>query len=91
MIKIQGFEHVSWAAPNLDPGQKILGLFGINPTGYEEIHEQDVTSNYYEADCGVRFEIIRPLGPNSHLRKFLQTRCAGLHHVCLQVDDLDDA
>jgi methylmalonyl-CoA/ethylmalonyl-CoA epimerase len=91
MIKINGFEHVSWAASELEPGQRTLGLFGIKQTGFEEIHDQDVTSNYFEGDNGVRFEIIRPLGPNSHLRKFLETRGPGLHHVCFQVDSLDDA
>jgi len=91
MIKINGFEHVSWAAPDLEPGQTTLALFGIKPTGFEEIHDQDVTSNYFEADCGVRFEIIRPLGPTSHLRKYLAARGPGLHHVCFQVDNLDEA
>jgi methylmalonyl-CoA/ethylmalonyl-CoA epimerase len=66
-------------------------LFGIKPTGYEEVHDQDVTSNYFEGNGGVRFEIIRPLGPNSHLRKYLASRGPGLHHVCFQVDNLDDA
>src|SRR5215203_3492127 len=91
-IKIHGFEHVSWAAPALEPGQKILSLFGIQPTGYEEIHDQAVTSNYFEEpESGVRFEIIRPLGGDSHLHKFLKARGGGLHHVCFQVDNLDDA
>jgi methylmalonyl-CoA/ethylmalonyl-CoA epimerase len=91
MIKINGFEHVSWAASELDPGQRTLALFGIKPTGFEEIHDQDVTSNYFEGDGNVRFEIIRPLGPKSHLRKFLETRGPGLHHVCFQVENLDEA
>jgi methylmalonyl-CoA/ethylmalonyl-CoA epimerase len=91
MIKITGFEHVSWAASELEPGQRTLALFGIKPTGFEEIHDQDVTSNYFEGNGGVRFEIIRPLGPKSHLRKFLETRGPSLHHVCFQVENLDDA
>ena len=33
MIKINGFEHVSWAASELEPGQGTLALFGIKPTG----------------------------------------------------------
>ncbi|MET0537275.1 MAG: hypothetical protein ABWZ64_04870 [Xanthobacteraceae bacterium] len=66
MIKINGFEHVSGAASELEPGQRTLALFGIKPTGFEEIHDQDVTSNYFEGDGDVRFEIIRPLGPKSH-------------------------
>jgi methylmalonyl-CoA/ethylmalonyl-CoA epimerase len=91
MIKITGFEHVSWAAIDLEPAQSTLALFGIRPTGFEEIHSQDVTSNYYEADCGVRFEVIRPMGETSHLRQFLAKRGSGLHHVCFQVENLDDA
>ena len=54
MIKINGFEHVSWASSELEPGQRTLALFGIKPTGFEEIHDQDVTSNYFEGDGGVR-------------------------------------
>jgi len=91
MIKINGVEHVSWAAKDLEPAQTTLALFGLRPTGFEEIHSQDVTSNYFEADCGVRFEVIRPAGAESHLNNFLAKRGSGLHHVCFQVENLDDA
>ncbi len=91
MIKIKGFEHVSWASGELEPAQSILALFGIKATGFEEIHAQDVTSNYYEGNNNVRFEIMRPLGPDSHLRKYLAKRGPGLHHICLQVENLDVA
>jgi methylmalonyl-CoA/ethylmalonyl-CoA epimerase len=91
-IKINGLEHVSWAAPALEPGSRVLELFGIVPTGDEDIQEQAVTSTYFEEpNCGVRFEIIRPLGEDSHLHRFLQARGGGLHHVCFQVESLDDA
>jgi methylmalonyl-CoA/ethylmalonyl-CoA epimerase len=91
MIKMNGLEHVSWAAADLEPAQSVLALFGIRPTGDEELHEQQVVSRYFEGDCGVRFEVIRPLGEASNLKKFLDTRGPGLHHVCFQVDSLDDA
>jgi methylmalonyl-CoA/ethylmalonyl-CoA epimerase len=91
-IKITGFEHVSWAAADLEPGASILALFGLKPTGYEEVHGQAVTSNYFEEpESGVRFEIIRPWGEESHLHRFLKTRGSGLHHICFQVENLDDA
>lgn len=91
MIKVKGIEHVSWAAAELEPAQRTLALFGLEPTGFEEIHSQQVTSNYFEAPSGVRFEVIRPANPDSHLRHFLAKRGSGLHHVCFQVEDLDDA
>jgi methylmalonyl-CoA epimerase len=91
MIKIHGLEHVSWAAAELEPARSILGLFSIQPTGDEDLHEQHVQTTYFESDCGVRFEVIRPLGEGGNLQKFLATRGPGLHHVCFQVDSLEDA
>jgi methylmalonyl-CoA epimerase len=91
MIKITGLEHVSWAASDVGPGAATLAMFGIKPTGSEEVHAQDVTATYFEGDCGVRFEIILPRTPKSHLNRFLEGRGPGLHHVCFQVENLEEA
>ena len=91
MIKVIGFEHVSWAAADSEPGSSTLAVLGLECTGSEEIHTQDVFASSFESDSGVRFEIIRPRGPDSHLRRFLDRRGPGLHHVCLQVEDLNQA
>jgi methylmalonyl-CoA/ethylmalonyl-CoA epimerase len=91
VIKITGLEHISWAAADLTRAQATLALFGIVPTGGEEIPSQGVTSTYFESASGVRFEVIRPQGPDSHLNRFLAGRGPGLHHVCFQVENLDEA
>jgi methylmalonyl-CoA/ethylmalonyl-CoA epimerase len=91
VIKVIGLEHVSWAAGDLERSSATLALFGLECTASEEIHAQDVLANAYESDSGLRFEIIRPLGDHSHLHRFLERRGPGLHHVCLQVEDLDQA
>ena len=44
------------------------------------------------ATAGYEFEdSIRPLGPDSHLKKYLAARGPGLHHICFQVENLEDA
>ena len=91
VIKINAIEHVSWAAPALDTAQKTLALFGFGPTGEEAIPSQDVQTTYFETPSGVRFEVIRPASDHSHLKHFLAKRGPGLHHVCFQVANLDDA
>jgi methylmalonyl-CoA/ethylmalonyl-CoA epimerase len=91
MIKVNGLEHVSWASEDLEQPRSLLGLFGFAPTGREDIPEQHVTANYFGSDCGLRFEVIQPIGADSQLRRFLEQRGAGLHHVCLEVEDLEDA
>lgn|SRR5690606_2380813 len=91
MLKIKGLEHISWAADTVEKGEKTLSVLGFAPTGTEEIHSQDVLTTYYEHPEGIRFEIIRPLDENSGLHKFLEKRGPGLHHFCVQVENLDEA
>ena len=91
MIKIRALEHVSWAAGDLEKAGPVLALFGFASTGGEDIPAQHVTSSYFASECGMRMEVIRPLGADSQLHKFLAQRGPGLHHVCLEVDDLEDA
>lgn len=37
---------------------------------------------------GARIEILEPLAPDSPVGRFLDKRGEGLHHICLEVDDL---
>lgn len=90
-IKINGIEHISWAASSPDKGAETLAAFGFEPTETEDIHSQDVRTTYYRHPTGLQFEIIRPLDEHSHLNRFLAKHGPGLHHVCLRVENLDDA
>src|SRR5215475_14260400 len=38
---------------------------------------------------GSEIELIEPTSPDSSLVKFLEKRGEGLHHICLEVDDID--
>ncbi|MDC0190734.1 VOC family protein [Rhodospirillales bacterium] len=95
MIKIKGFEHISIGAEDTEPSAGVLGLFGIKPLYGEDIHPHGVTTTYYEHEDNentrVRFEIIRPVSEDAPLRKFLEKRGPGIHHICMQVEDLEDA
>jgi methylmalonyl-CoA epimerase len=39
----------------------------------------------------IEFELMEPVSQNSLIAKFLKTRGEGLHHIALQVDDIDEA
>ncbi len=40
---------------------------------------------------GSEIELVEPTNPDSSLAKFLEKRGEGLHHICLEVDDIDAA
>jgi methylmalonyl-CoA/ethylmalonyl-CoA epimerase len=91
MIKVLGYEHVSWCVADTEGPAKVLNLFGLEEGETEGLHGQGVISTYYEGPNDVRFELIRPSNEKSHLNRFLENNGPGLHHVCFQVEDLQDA
>ena len=91
MIKVLGYEHVSWCVADTGRAAKVLSLFGMEEGATEALPSQGVVSTVYEGPNDVRFELIRPADETSHLHKFIAARGPGLHHICFQVESLDDA
>ncbi len=41
------------------------------------------------SSADVTLELIQPVGPQGMIQKFIEKRGGGLHHISIQVDDLD--
>jgi methylmalonyl-CoA epimerase len=63
-------------------------LFGFEVAEKLEVPEQGFKSTLIcKEDATV--ELLEPIGSEGAIAKFLETRGGGLHHVSLQVDDID--
>jgi methylmalonyl-CoA epimerase len=84
-------DHVGIAVEDLDGA---LALFG-GTFGMPEVHRETVTEQGVEAallDVGENHvELLRPLGPDTPVGKFLAKRGPGIHHVAYQVTDIESA
>jgi methylmalonyl-CoA/ethylmalonyl-CoA epimerase len=38
---------------------------------------------------GGEIELLEPINPDAGVAKFLETKGEGIHHICLNVDDVD--
>jgi methylmalonyl-CoA/ethylmalonyl-CoA epimerase len=82
-------DHIGVAVEDIDAA---LGLY---ETGFqmELAHRETVESQGVEAvllDVGDgHVELLRPLGPDTAVGKFLARKGPGLHHVAYAVDDID--
>jgi len=63
-------------------------VFGLSTGEPEDVGQHRVR---FVDTGGATLELVEPLTPDSPVAKFLETRGAGLHHVCLRVKDLDAA
>ena len=87
---IRGIRHLGIAVTSLDEAvQHYAVLLDRDPDAVDELPQRGVRLCTFRVG-DTEIELVEPLGPQGEsLRRFLQKRGEGIHHVCLEVDDLD--
>lgn len=84
----KGLEHVAIAVKDLDAAvHYYVHVLGFAPPELEVVAEQKVRTAIFGHGMG-RIELICPTDASSGVAKFLEKRGEGLHHICVEVDDL---
>ena len=90
-MKILGIEHIGLAVNNLDKDAPFWKhVLKISHKGTEVVEDQGVTTDIYDTGRG-KVELLEALGENTAVGKFLKNRGPGIHHVCFEVDDINNA
>jgi len=81
--------HIAIAVHDLDAALAFYrdGL-GLEMTERREVPEEGVEIAFLPAGEG-EIELIRPLGKEGGVARFLEKRGEGLHHICLAVEDIE--
>src|SRR6187549_2542153 len=84
-------DHVGVAVDDLDAA---IGLyessFEMRLAHRETVEEQGVEAVLLDVGDG-HVELLRPLGPDTAVGKYLERKGPGLHHVAYGTDDIDSA
>ena len=90
-MKIIGIEHIGIAVKDLSKDatfwRKVLG---IERSTTEDVDDQGVITDIYNTGRG-KIELLLSKYPDSPIGKFIEKRGAGIHHVCLQVENINDS
>lgn len=89
MPKIKKIHHVAIAVADVDDALKFWrdGL-GLELHGVEDVPEQKATVAFLPVGEG-EVELVKPTSPDTGVAKFLNERGGGMHHLCVEVDDID--
>ncbi len=90
-VKVTRIDHIAIAVDDIDVA---LGFFR-DALGLELSHtdvevDQGVVVAFLPLG-GSEVELLEPVAGDSGVSRFLERRGPGLHHICLEVDDLDEA
>jgi methylmalonyl-CoA/ethylmalonyl-CoA epimerase len=84
-------DHVGVAVSDLDAAISLYeGTFGMPLVHRETVEDQGVEAVLLDIGDG-HVELLRPLGPETAVGKFVERHGDGLHHVAYRVDDIDAA
>jgi methylmalonyl-CoA/ethylmalonyl-CoA epimerase len=90
-VKAKGLDHVAIAVKDLDKAIALYrDAFGLELTHVEEVPEQQVRAAIFGHGMG-RIELICPTVQDSGVARFLEKRGEGLHHICVEVEDIEAA
>ena len=87
MLKLN---HVSIAVRDISKFANLYeSLFGIKFSDQKSVESQKVNLSFGNTE-GTKLELISPASEGSPIVKFLEKKGEGLHHICLEVENLDE-
>ena len=98
-MKLGRLNHIGVATPSIEESVRyyrdVMGAASLHkPFDLEaqEVKVCFVDTPGENGTQGTQIELIEPLGPDSPIAKFLEKNPAGgQHHVCYEVEDIEDA
>jgi methylmalonyl-CoA epimerase len=80
---IEGLDHVGIAVESIAEARKLYEAMGLEVEAIEEVPSEGV--RVAMIPCGAaRLELLEATTPDSPIRRFLDTRGPGIHHLCLR-------
>ncbi len=86
---IKKIDHIGIAVRNLDEAiAKYTALTGAEAGEKETVAEHQVETAFFQVGES-RLELLKGTSEDSPISTFIRKRGGGIHHICLEVDDLD--
>ena len=89
MAKVKKINHVAIAVKDVEESLK----FWRDALGLEVDHVEDVPSQKSEVVFipvgGSEIELVKPTSADTGVAKFLDEKGGGMHHLCLEVDNIE--
>ena len=88
---MNGLDHVAILVADLDEAVRLYrDVYGLELAEIEEVPTEKVRVAIFGHGAG-RIELVSPASPDSPMAKTIEKRGEGLHHICLEVPDIEKA
>jgi len=86
---VKRIDHIAIAVHDIDEVARFYtGILKLDLSGVEVVTEQKTKVGFLKIGES-NIELVQPASDDSPLVKFLETRGPGIHHICLEVEDIE--
>jgi len=83
-------DHIAIAVTNVEESAKTYKeALGVDKVEYETVESEGVKLAILHLENG-RIELMQPMNDESPIKKFLEKKGQGLHHLALQSENIED-
>ena len=88
-IEVNRIDHIGIAVKSIEDSMKLYsGLLNLKKEGVEELEERGLRVHIFRVG-ETKFELLEPTREDSEISKFLEKKGEGIHHIALNVDDIE--
>lgn len=84
---LKKIDHIGIAVSDLKEAVATYERMGLKGSSIETVADMNVRVAFFSVGES-RLELLEPISENSVIAKFLKKRGEGIHHVCMEVDDI---
>jgi methylmalonyl-CoA epimerase len=89
---ITGVRHIGIAVSDLDEAIKLYrDVLGLKLKGVYDVKEMKMRAAFFSTGDKTEIELIQPTDNETSLARFVEKRGEGIHHVALEVEDIESA
>lgn len=89
-MSIKRIDHIAIVVPNIEEALAFYqDTLGLKLTHIEEMVEQEVIAAFLPAGDS-EIELVEPINDTSGIARYMSKRGAGIHHICIEVDDIEE-
>lgn len=82
--------HIGIAVDNLDEAAKVFSeVLSAGPDHTADVPDQKITALFFQLESGGAIELLMPTDDASPIKKFLDKRGPGIHHLAFVVKDIE--
>ncbi len=90
-MSIKRIDHIAIVVPDIEEALSFYqDILGLKLTHIEEVLDQEVIVAFLPAGDS-EIELVEPITDTSGIARYMAKRGAGVHHICIEVDDIENS